>query len=347
MAGGSAMDAKTLPIWKTVESPIVSLDESHVEMFSLLALFLFTLLALLIHKRRQALRHVVQGLSVLVFFYVVYSCLGVFGMIRNTIHGVTLLGTVFTESFFWMSLPVVVLAFTLTTGPYFCGWICPTGTFQEWTASLRRSLSRLIFRGKEPGQRVRARALGLLLIALFFVGFLATILWMGGTKRFYVEDSSLYWGASLILLTFLVLGSIVDDQAIRVFRALSFVIILISALMKSMIVSPVHFAFADVNDPASMLTTLVLVVASLFVSRAWCRYACPWGFLMASLHRISRLQIRKNASCTGCGKCNDECQVEAVARGEVRRAQCQFCLACVDRCPEKALEVVDDWHQRG
>ena len=340
------MDTKTLPIWKTVESPIVSLNQSHVEMFSLLALFLLTLLALLITRRRQALRHVVQGLSILVFFYVVYSCLGVFGMIRNTIHGVTLLGTVFTESFFWMSLPVVVMAFSLTTAPYFCGWICPTGTFQEWTAALRRSLSRLIFRGKEPGQRVRARALPLILIGLFFGVFLALVLWLGGTKRFFVEDSSLYWAASLVLLVFLVLASLVDDQAIRAFRAVSFALILFSALMKSMIVSPVHFAFADVNDPASMLTTLVLIIASLFVSRAWCRYACPWGFVMASIHRVSRLKIRANERCTRCGQCNQHCKVEAIALGEARTGQCQFCLVCVDKCPEHALEVVDDWQRR-
>jgi polyferredoxin len=238
------------------------------------------------------------------------------------------------------------MAFSLTTGPYFCGWICPTGTFQEWAAAGRMTLSTLIFRGNPPRPRVQTRLFGLLFVLLFFIGFIAQVLWLGSTKRFYVEDSSLYWAASLILLVFLVLASFVDDRAIRALRVLSFVIILVSALLKSMIVSPVHFAFADVNDPASMLTTLVLVVASLFVSRAWCRYVCPWGFVMGCIHRISRLGIRSDARCTRCGTCNRLCKVEAVDQGTVRRAECQFCLVCVDKCPQSALEVVDEWHRR-
>ena len=100
------MDSAALPLWKALDAPLLSLNESHVELFSLLCLFLLTLVALIAPSpRRQWLRHRVQTISILVFFYIVYSCLGVFGMIRNFLHGTTLIGTVFTESFFWMSLP--------------------------------------------------------------------------------------------------------------------------------------------------------------------------------------------------------------------------------------------------
>lgn len=327
----------SLPLWKALDAPLLSLDESHVELFSLLCLFLLTLTALVAgSKYRQWVRHLVQTLSILVFFYIVYSCLGVFGMIRNVMHGTTLIGSIFTESFFWMSLPLVVIAFTITTGPYFCGWICPTGTFQELTAALRERLVK----------KVRPGGLSLSLIGLFFAGFLGLVLWMGTTKRFYVEDSSLYWGASLILLVFLVLTRIADDAAIRTLRAVSFFIIFASALLKTAIVSPVHFAFANVNDPASALTTLVLVVASLFVSRAWCRYICPWGYVMGCLHRVSRLRVQARSECDECGTCQQTCRVGAIRKGKVSTADCQFCMACVDKCPRGALEVVDVWKKR-
>lgn len=251
-------------------------------------------------------------------------------------HGTTLIGSIFTESFFWMSLPLTVIAFSITTGPYFCGWICPTGTFQELTAALRERLVK----------RVRPGGLSLTLIGLFFAGFLGLVFWMGTTKRFYVEDSSLYWGAVLILLVFLVITRAADDAAIRTLRAVSFFIIFASALLKTAIVSPVHFAFANVNDPASALTTLVLVVASLFVSRAWCRYICPWGYVMGCLHRVSRLRVQAKGECDECGTCEHTCRVGAIRNGKVSTADCQFCMACVDKCPKGALEVVDVWKKR-
>jgi len=327
----------SLPVWKALEAPLLSLDDSHVELFSLLSLFLLTLMALVAGSRyRQWIRHLVQTLSILVFFYIVYSCLGVFGMIRNVMHGTTLIGTIFTESFFWMSLPLTVIAFCITTGPYFCGWICPTGTFQELTAAIRERLVK----------KVRPGGMSLALLGLFFAGFMGLVFWVGTTKRFYMEDSSLYWGASLILLVYLVLSRAVDDAAIRALRGVSFFIIFASALLKTAIVSPVHFAFANVDDPASALTTLVLVVASIFISRAWCRYICPWGYVMGCLHRVSRLRVRAKGECDDCGTCEKTCRVGAIRKGKVSTADCQFCMACVDKCPKGALEVVDVWKKR-
>lgn len=91
---------------------------------------MITVVVMSVQKRRQLIRHLVQLVSLLVFFYIVFSCLGVFGLLRNVFHGISLIGTVYTESFFWMSLPVCIVAFTIVTGPFFCGWICPTGSIQ-------------------------------------------------------------------------------------------------------------------------------------------------------------------------------------------------------------------------
>jgi len=37
--------------------------------------------------------------------------------------------------------------------------------------------------------------------------------------------------------------------------------------------------------------------------------------------------------------------VDAVVAGQVRVDACQFCMACVDRCPESNLDVVDTWRR--
>jgi polyferredoxin len=333
----NGVDSKPLPLWKVLEAPLLSLDESYVELFSLLCLFLLGLTALAASGRyRQWLRHLVQAVSLAVFLFVVYSCLGVFGMIRNTIYGLGLLGSVFSEAFFWISLPLVVLAFSVSGGPYFCGWICPTGTFQELAAWL----SELIF-GRRSSSKPSLTAQ--LALALFFAVFLALVFWLGNTRRLYVEDSSLFWGAALLLLVFMVRAGRADDRGLRVLRGVSFFIIFVSALLKTAIISPMHFAFADVADPASALTTLVLVVASLFLARAWCRYVCPFGYVLGKLHRFSRLRVVANSSCLSCSDCGRLCRVGAIERGRVRLENCQFCLACVDRCPQGGLEIKDVW----
>ncbi len=329
------MEPERLPLLKVVDSPFLSLDGTGVEMASLLFLFLGVLAATGATAHRQRLRRVVQAASLLVFFYVVYSCLGVFGMLRNAFHGATLLGTVYSESFFWMALPVVAASVTVIAGPLFCGWICPTGTLQDVGGFLRSKLTRLKARATRP------RLIALAAVSAVFLGLLV---WLSGEKDMFLEDSSLHWAAGLLALCYLVVIGLADDGALRGLRALSVGIILVAAVSRQLITSPTHFAFSSRGDPASALATLVIVLASLLVTRAFCRYLCPWGYLMGLLGRFSRLRIVVDgARCDGCGNCERACAVKAVDRGVVQVDQCQLCYACIDGCPKSALAIEDVW----
>ena len=331
------MQPERIPLSKVFDVPFLSLDGTSIELASLLFLFLAVLVVANLPRGRQVVRHIVQLVSLVFFFYIVYSCLGVFGMIRNSLHGLTLVGTVYTESFYWMSLPVVVLSATLVTGPVFCGWICPTGTMQEFAGMLRKRLLPL---------RGRPSRTQLILLAGALAGFLGLVIWLSLEKQMFIEDSSLHWAAALLLLCFLVIAGIVDDRPSRKLRLISVAAIVFTAISHLVITSPVHFAFTSRSDPASALATLVIVVASLFVLRCWCRYLCPWGFLMGFLHRFSRLHIVRNESaCNHCNACSRSCDVAAIEDGVVNPEHCQFCYACIDKCPTKALVVEDRWQR--
>jgi polyferredoxin len=326
-----------LPLTKVFDVPFLSLDSTSVEMASILFLFLVVIVIATVERRRQLVRRIVQGVSLVVFFFVVYSCLGVFGMIRNALYGLTLVGSVYTESFYWMALPVVVIASTLVTGPLFCGWICPTGTLQEMVGWLRR---KLVTRAERPRPTRRQ----VVLLGLFLAGFLALVIWVSLRKQMFIEDSSLHWAAGLILLVFLVYAGVIEDGPTRRLRLLSIAAIFVTAVSHLVITSPVHFAFTSRSDPASALATAVIMVASLFVLRAWCRYLCPWGYLMGFLTRFSRLKIVRGAGeCHDCQTCTAACDVGAIEHGVVRHEDCQLCFACVDKCPNGVLTVVDTW----
>jgi polyferredoxin len=336
-----ALNASRLPLSKTFEQPFFSLNGSHVELFSLLFLFLSTVVVMSVERRRQLVRHVVQLLSLFIFFFIVFSCLGVFGMLRNSIHGVTLIGTVYTEAFFWLSLPVCVVAFTIISGPFFCGWICPTGTIQELVAMGRELLTR--------GRQIRLNRVTGALLAVFTAAFLYVVFTVSAERKLFVEDSSLYWAACSLLVPLLVLTGLASDRAARHLRMVSLGSILLSASFKVTITSPVHFAFVDVVDPASAITTGVLAVASVFVARSWCRYLCPWGVLMSLTHRFSRLRVVSNpqTDCDRCNKCVDVCRIGAIETlGKVDYELCQFCYACVDVCSRQRLSIVDVWAEQ-
>lgn len=332
------MGPERLPLSKFLDTPFISLDETNVEMFSILFLFVAVILITQIKKRRQFARHLVQGVSLVVFFYLIYSCLGVFGMIRNGLYGATLLGTAYTESFYWMALPTVVIASTLIAGPIFCGWICPTGTIQEFCAGIRH---RFVKPGSKPSR------LQLILLGASLAGFFGAVVYLSYIKDLFVEDSSLHWGGSLLLICYLVVTGVLHDVPTRALRLISLVAIFVTALSHVPITSPVHFAFTARNDPASMTTTIVIAVASLFVLRSWCRYVCPFGYLLGFLHRFSRVRLAvKTSRCDGCLTCARSCDVGAIDKKGIRHRHCQFCYACVDACPKGAIEVIDVWQEQ-
>ncbi len=95
---------------------------------------------------------------------------------------------------------------------------------------------------------------------------------------------------------------------------------------------------------ATLISVTVLLIASLFIRHAWCRYLCPYGALMGVVSLLSPFKIRRNAeSCIGCGKCAKNCpsripvdkliQVPVDKLIQVRTVECTGCMTCVESCP--------------
>jgi polyferredoxin len=88
---------------------------------------------------------------------------------------------------------------------------------------------------------------------------------------------------------------------------------------------------------------LVLVVLSVLVKNAWCRFLCPYGALLGLVSSLSPVRIRRDPdACLDCAKCAKACPsalpVDRLL--SVKSPECTGCLECVAACPARgALDL--------
>ena len=76
---------------------------------------------------------------------------------------------------------------------------------------------------------------------------------------------------------------------------------------------------------------LVLIAASLFIERFYCRFACPLGRRAAILGKVRGFNsLKRHSECgTRCRVCETVCPVGAIKRnGQINMNECFFCLDC-------------------
>jgi polyferredoxin len=317
--------------WKILRKTLIPFQESYVELAACLAVFLLVLLCSSIRRKRQLWRHIVQGVSLLMFFFVVSSCLGVFGLIRNAFHGASLIGKDDLNAFYFLSMTVVILSAGFHSGAVFCGWVCPTGSLQELVSKTRRLIHNKKSHVLPPGPA------SLTALALLTLVFLWVVYRIFSNRRPFPEDSAVLWAVSLIVIVAFAILFSRKERNLKTFRAISLTLIILSILLGITVYSPVHFVFGNVHDWASLLSTLVIMLSSIWVARAWCRYLCPFGYVCSRLNPIALRRISVSEECTRCGVCSNVCEVGAIEKGKIDHSACIMCLACVDACSSRCI----------
>jgi len=82
----------------------------------------------------------------------------------------------------------------------------------------------------------------------------------------------------------------------------------------------------------------VIIAASLFVERPFCKYACPYGAVLGIFNLFRIFKIKRNvATCIDCKACDRACpmNIDVSESGTVRDHQCISCLKCTSEnsCP--------------
>ena len=84
-----------------------------------------------------------------------------------------------------------------------------------------------------------------------------------------------------------------------------------------------------------MIVLIVVMVASIFVYRAFCRFLCPLGAIYGIFNRFAMLGIKVNQDdCTNCGKCVNVCKMDVKKVGD---HECINCGECISSCPTSAI----------
>jgi polyferredoxin len=81
-----------------------------------------------------------------------------------------------------------------------------------------------------------------------------------------------------------------------------------------------------------------VLVASLFVERPFCKYACPYGAVLGIFNLFRVFSIKRNpATCIDCKLCDKACPMNIVVsgKGAIRDHQCITCMKCTSEraCP--------------
>ena len=88
----------------------------------------------------------------------------------------------------------------------------------------------------------------------------------------------------------------------------------------------------DINSGFFILAGVFL--ASIFLSRFFCRYLCPLGAAQALVGSMSILSLKHSKNCTRCGSCLRDCPVgiRLSAGSETISPECIRCMKCVENC---------------
>lgn len=200
-------------------------------------------------------------------------------------------------------LLVAALVTALLARNAFCGWLCPFGFIQDMISSFSAFVQKRVPAIRRAVKTLKTRGAGLAVLDRYL--------------RF------LKYG----VLAWAVIGAAV--YGFMVFRDYDPWAALWNLL--------------ELSLTAGTIVLAIVLIASLFVERPWCRYACPLGAATGLVGKLSPFYLKRDVSaCTSCAICTKACPVGLPVHTAttIKHADCMSCLECVGECPrEGALEL--------
>lgn len=228
------------------------------------------------------------------------------------------------------SFIVIVLSFFF--GRFFCGWICPLGTLNEFVHTFSKKSDTLLIKKNiwSHHQNVKFYLLVfLVIVSLFSLQITGIVDPISLTIRSF----------SLSMLP--VVNKIINATASVLYEthipAISSVFEIFYSFAKMHILS-----FNQPYFHQSVIVGLIflaILFTNIFLRRFWCRFLCPLGALFGLFSKMSILSLQQKQGCTACHRCVQVCQgaSEPHIKTGWKPHECYVCGNCTSVCPEKVL----------
>ena len=232
---------------------------------------------------------------------------------------------------FWYLLFGSAFFLSLIWGRVYCGWLCPFGAVTEFLNKLAGMFLRSKF--KIPvSVKVRASVVNCFLrkhlggflpldfkipvsvkgkvslVKSFLRKHLSRFLPFKHKASVFVEGKASY-------VKYLVLAAIVGS-------------VLITGDLALTGVEPFATFFLVEGTGWMWLTLFAVLVASVRVNRAFCRYICPTGAVLSLAARLRVKEINRWSDCSTCRICQRDCSMGAIRGTRISATDCLNCGAC-------------------
>ncbi len=231
---------------------------------------------------------------------------------------------------------LVILVPTLLLGRFFCGWICPMGTLQHWIGNMPSEAKR----GKQRIESNRYKRWQTAKYVVLIAGLVAA----------FFDSMAIGWLDPFSLL--------VRSIGLSVLPALNFAVraglaplehshvawIKTTGESLHTVLQALVLDFRQTHFAQSLflgVLFLLILAASLRVTRLWCRSICPLGALLGAVSRWSIFGLHKDAaSCDKCSRCLLHCQGgdDPIGGAAWHKSECLMCMNCVGSCPHDSLK---------
>ncbi len=231
---------------------------------------------------------------------------------------------------------LIILLPTLFLGRFFCGWICPMGTLQHFVGSLPSEAKR----GKQRIESNRYKRWQTGKYVVLIAGLVAAV--FGSAAIGWLDPFSLLVrsiGLSLLpAFNFAVRSALAPLEHSHI-AAIKSTGEILHAILQFTILDfrPQQFAQGLILG----ILFVAILLASMRVTRLWCRSICPLGALLGAVSRWSVLGLHKDPdACDKCNRCLLNCQGGDDPIGGVpwRKSECLMCMNCIGSCPHDGLQ---------
>ena len=261
--------------------------------------------------------------------------------LRLFIQIVSLVGIFYSFTIvLWLSVFfLVILAATLFSGRFFCGWICPFGLYMDLIAMLRKKLGIRYWvlpeRINTSLHKLRYVIAAVILVSPLFLGAL-TVGPLSEVHALYLRGPYRSINIMLSPLEPIIVpftGSIANLGIIEWSVSYPYARDIMFYINVPVVTSIIIYVFIALT-----------LVSTFMFRRFWCRF-CPTGISLAAANKFKGfkwaplLHINKvEEKCTKCGICKRVCPVQVTdvyeqKGGEIATSICLNCMRCVEMCP--------------